>query len=266
MIHDHLLAEFKKTRFSKIIDKTFWYLADNGAIGVLATRDQTVAEIDIVSAYSTIVHLVAPESSLAKELVEIEDKRKRNILIALRCRELLPMFSRICVMTILLYISKLRSPPLLLELKRDGVLLFCDRVALASLPDSFIGFSFRIKPLSFYFRAYKTTTVFDGNLVVRKGMYKHIPKGIEERVQYLLRYREPPDLSILDEVYSRDFFEACCLKNQLDELKYWYDCEGKILLKNGKYAPFAEFLRSEVNPRLYLRLFISPILIFYLSR
>ena len=92
--------------------------------------------------------------------------------------------------------------------------------------------------------------------------YKHIPKKLEELIKYLLLNKKNNinDKENIKEIYNIDFFNICLHNNLRKYLNDYYICfENKVLNYDGKYDSLS--LKVIVDPSLYIKIFLSPVLI-----
>ena len=261
----------------KINSHIAWYLADSNNYFVTAKQKKNtyIVEIDIKSAFTTICNnLFQLDSEFVQKMNEIDDKKGRNIFIATTLKgdhlKILNYICKIIVFGIVFdtdneYDNECTS---VLELKKDGVLVSCNENTfkrLQSLGD-FGGnysknlinkkFQFHTTIYQKYVRSNRTSLFLADNKLQIKGIYKYFPKQTRQIVHDILLEKDT-NIEKLKRVYSNEVWNVI-KKNVLREmLENYYVCENdKVVAFNGKYEKLS--LNTEVDPRLYLKLFVFP--------
>ncbi|MFW6219572.1 MAG: hypothetical protein ACOC33_01885 [bacterium] len=259
-----------------------WYFADDSDqfISVDGIGDnQKLIEIDIKSAFPTICRNLLSKDypDFIKQMDSINDKKQRNIFIATTLKDTpylrqLNTISKLIISGYIFDISN-NSTVLLLELKKDGCIVFMDYEQydeiLHNKNKPFInfllsnGFNFHIDTYLKYLRSDKTTTVLkesnnDYELII-KGIYKYLPSYIID-INKAILCDENPDLDQLNKIYSIDYYNIIKRNNLSDLLENYYICSNNCVLNNmGKYEKIK--ISNNIYPRLYLEKFIHPVLL-----
>lgn len=280
--HD-LLQLYSKIKFpdqyqeiSKVDKAISWYLADtsNQFITLSKLINNNIIEIDIRQAFTTICKcLFEPDNEFIIEMNKIEDKKSRNIFIAtsLVNSEYLRVLNIICKVIIMGILFEAENI-ILLELKKDGATISCDDetlIKLMGIHEAPLGkfseavilnnFKFHFTQYEKYIRSNRTSYFWDGNNVVIKGTYKHIPKNLIE-IQKKILLEEDYDQNDLLRIYSKSYFEILSINNLNELLKEYYICSNERYLSNdGKYV--TKLNSSEIDPKNYLRTFLYPIIL-----
>ena len=280
-LYGQLSINKKYERIAPINKNINWYKADENKslIGYRSNSDeQIILEIDIREAYPTLCHCCFPEEKeFLKKIDNIDEKLKKNIFLTniLKQREdVLKSFARMCKIIIFgIIISELTNTDdfELLEIKKDSCLLICNsyqKEKLMNLENSndefskFIinnNFKFHITLYKFYMRHSKTSFFLTkDNLWKLKGNYKLIP---EELQNIILRIVEGENVNLEDikKIYTLTYFKIIKIFNLNKLLNKFYVCDQKILGITGKYEKVT--YKVKVDPSLYLKLFITPVLI-----
>lgn len=261
---------------SKVDKAISWYLSDstNQYITLTKSENNNIVEIDIRQAFTSICRcLFDPNSKFIIEMNKIQDKKARNIFIATNLvnseyLRALNIISKVIVMGVLFETSEI----ILLELKKDGAIISCDDETLIKLmnihehpPGNFSenvinnNFRFHFTQYKKYIRSNKTSYFWNGNTLVIKGIYKHIPPKLKEIQKQIFEERFN-DFQNLLKIYSRTYFTILITNNLLTLLKEYYLCDNKKYLSDdSKYT--TNLSNVNINPRNYLKTFIYPILL-----
>ncbi len=258
---------------AKVDSKISWYLADHLDQYVSATSSNRnyIVEIDLKNAFYTICNAwFNPQCNFIVELNKLTDKKARNIFIAthLKNTEYLKRLNIVCkviVMGILFSVGIIQ----LLELKKDGAIILCDNSSYDKLKNlqvqnskfiQFIiskNFSLKVKTYSLYVRCNKTTFTWNEDELLIKGNYKYIPKKIRD-VQISILKRQSLNLRDLEKIYSTKFLQIAMYNNLNQILRDYYLCDNnKYISAKGIYTTEM----SDISPRLYLKIFIFPLLL-----
>ena len=259
------------------VDKAIsWYYADktNQFISAKKSNNIFILELDMKNAFTTICNcLFQPNEIFVVEMNKIQDKKARNIFIAINLRdtEYLRLLNIICKTCIIGTIFECGDCELL-ELKKDGAIISCDEefaqkiFNLANNSQANGKFSKYLLENSFkfhiddhlkYIRSNRTSYFLTNTSVIIKGIYKHVPTEIRE-LQKLLLLDQDIDINKYIKIYSKSYFDIL-IENHLNELiKQYYLCEGQNYLSyDGKYVKKID----NIDPKNYLRTFIYPIIL-----
>ena len=259
-----------------------WYEADQQEqlITLTSSDNKHLFELDVGSAYPTICYnLYGEENPLVKEILDEEDKLKRNILIATRLKgtDDLRRLNNICKIIIfgVVFDSANSDNVLLLELKKDGFCGYCDSTNINKLHEicqgkstsafsSFLidkGFTFHMETYDRYIRYSKTSFFKSSGHITIKGQYKNSPRKLRTIIEKIIHQDiTTEELLKLKTIYSQQYFQVA-IHNNLDEILYdYYICNenGKLLDANGQYISFTRDM--SIDPAMYLRTFIYPII------
>jgi len=279
---DNLIKLYSDIKFpeeyeelSKIDKHINWYLADNTNQYITATKSNNIhiLELDIKNAFTTICNAwFDKESDFIQKLNKLQDKKAKNIFIAtsLKNTEYLKRLNMICKMIIMGIIFKIGKAQIL-ELKKDGAVIICDSEFadqikhIENINDEFIQFIIsnqfiiKINEYESYIRSNKTSYFWDKNELITKGTYKYIPIKLLE-IQKKILLHDKIDQKRLLKIYSRPYFEIIRLNNLNEILENYYKCSNnKYLNSNGKYI--TKLKDTIIEPRLYLQIFIFPIIL-----
>jgi len=258
------------------VDKAIsWYFADSfdQYVSVSQTKNTFIVELDIKNAFYTICNTwFNPENEFLIELNKLTDKKSRNIFIATQLKDTpylkqLNIICKIIVMGILFEIGKIQ----LLELKKDGAIITCDKTEFDKLNNlselsnlkfiNFINSKFTIKVDTYlnYIRCFKTSYFWNGTELIAKGTYKYIPEKIKQ-IQKAILKDEIINLKALKKIYSKNYFNIIAHNNLDQIMRSYYLCDNnKYILMNGKYYP--RLIKHEIDPKLYLKLFVYPFIL-----
>lgn len=269
---------------SKVGGPISWYMADsqNNIITSIGNNNNYIIDLDITSAFPTICNcLYDNNSEFIIKLNNIQDKKEKNIFIATTLKgEPLKQINRICKLVITGIIFDSQDPEEkekidIFELKKDGCLLSCsrktiDRLTSLSYQDStftqFIlqnNFSFHMDYFAKYVRSNRTSFMLGKSLELKdfiiKGQYKHVPRKLLNIIHQIIvtnRY----DIELINKVYSDLYFKILQVNNIKEYLLDYYIVESnKIIDFKGKITSFN--INTEVDPNLYKKIFIYPMLI-----
>jgi hypothetical protein len=269
---------------SKVGGPISWYMADsqNNIITSIGNNNNYIIDLDITSAFPTICNcLYDNNSEFIIKLNNIQDKKEKNIFIATTLKgEPLKQINRICKLVITGIIFDSQDPEEkekidIFELKKDGCLLSCsrktiDRLTSLSYQDStftqFIlqnNFSFHMDYFAKYVRSNRTSFMLGKSLELKdfiiKGQYKHVPRKLLNIIHQIIvtnRY----DIELINKVYSDLYFKILQVNNIKEYLLDYYIVESnKIINFEGKFVSFN--INTEVDPNLYKKIFIYPMLI-----
>lgn len=256
-----------------------WYFADHEQqlISIDSQPNQHVIELDISSAFPVICHaLFDPNSEFIKHLDNISNKKEKNIYIAttLKNTGYLNQLNTICkliVMGVLFNIDN-SDEILILELKKDGCVICCSTEVknkiynLNNIDNEFLNyisqynFNFHTNKHDVYIRSHKTSIFGSTEGIKIKGIYKHRPKKLLEMTEnYLIKQKEF-DEEYIKYIYSKHIWDIIRLNGLKEHLENFYLCNGrKVLSSAGKYETIS--MSNNVDPRLYLKIFVFPLLI-----
>jgi hypothetical protein len=269
---------------SKVGGPISWYMADsqNNIITSIGNNNNYIIDLDITSAFPTICNcLYDNNSEFIIKLNNIQDKKEKNIFIATTLKgEPLKQINRICKLVITGIIFDSQDPEEkekidIFELKKDGCLLSCsrktiDRLTSLSYQDStftqFIlqnNFSFHMDYFAKYVRSNRTSFMLGKSLELKdfiiKGQYKHVPRKLLNIIHQIIvtnRY----DIELINKVYSDLYFKILQVNNIKEYLLDYYIIESnKIINFEGKFVSFN--INTKVDPNLYKKIFIYPMLI-----
>lgn len=280
----HLYADVDIPPFyedvGKIGKNISWYLADTGHnfVTSIKTNNNYILELDIKSAFPTIcTNLFGVDSEFVQKMNQIDEKLGKNIYIATTLKESghlhdLNNISKIAVIGILFDTKdeEEREAIQLFELKKDGCTFSCssatyDRLKSLNEQDSaytkFLtehNFVLHLTEFNRYIRSHKTSLFLSDDLseLEIKGIYKHYPKELKSIAHSILK-QEPIDTSYLLQIYSKMYWDILHQNNVTELLdKFYYCTNRKVLNSEGKFELITP--STNVDPRLYLRLFIYP--------
>lgn len=276
--YGNLKIPIQYEKISMVNKNISWYLSDENKtlIGYKENPDQFILEIDISGAYPSLCHACFPDrKEFLEQLDSIDNKLKKNIFltnILKKNEDVLSSFARMCKAIIFgIVIDELQGDFELLEIKKDSCLLICNnkqKEILMNLENSnnefsrFIlnhNFKFHVETYKFYMRHSKTSFFLKQNNIWKlKGNYQLIPEKLKE---YMLNIVEGDnkDIEELKKIYSISYFKIIKLFSLNKLLEKFYICDKKVLGVTGKYEKFN--FKTQVDPNLYLKLFINPILI-----
>lgn len=265
------------SRIDKYIN---WYAADNNKsfITTKYNKNQVIVNIDIKQAFPTIANLLYKNDIEFINKINNKDlsKRERLIIIATEKKKDLLEFNRICKMIVFGYLFDNHIDDIIiLEIKKDGLLAIVsndDYNRLSNSNDYGGNFSkfilnnkFIIKNdiYKFYLRSNKTSWYINNNILDIKGEYNKIPKYLKE-ISYSILFNKKYDINKLKQIYSYDYFNIINKSGCLDLLQDYYlslDKYNKLLILNpdGKYINYNRDL--EINPFIYLQIFIFPLIL-----
>lgn len=265
---------------SKIDSNISWYLADQNKqlITIKSDNSKNIIELDIVSAFPTICHLLYDkDSEFIKVLDNIKNKKERNIHIAttLSSKEL-QRLNYICKCVIMgTFLSNCNpDEDIILEIKKDGLIIACCNETLFNItnmdsnPNPFTnfvvenGFKFHINQIYKYIRTNRTSWILNNDFKYNiKGLYKYLPKYLEKIVEHILfENLNKIDFNKLKEIYSKRFCKILLVNNIMKLIKLYYICkEDSILDTNRMYVKFTR--NRTLDPIVYLQTFVFPILI-----
>jgi len=269
-----------------------YYLADQNK-QIVSVNNKYILELDIRSAFPTICKYLYNDTN--KEFVDnifmIDDKLQRNIYIANTLKHYdgelkkLNLISKMVVIGVLAEITKKLENEniLILEFKKDGCLFWCDdkiRDKIYDIINSNIDnsysycnfvlnneFVFHVDKYDTYIRCNRTSWFWDKdsqNLTI-KGQYKQLPeylrsiniKFLSFQIDYNFAAKE------LQKIYSPEYSKIL-FSNNIEELleKYYFcDKEQKLVLTiDGKYQPLKRNVIEKIDPKLYLKYFVYPII------
>ena len=281
-----VMSNYSKIKFpkeyqsvAKLDGPIAWYLADSTQKYIYANgvgEKKYILDIDIKSAFPTICNnlLYDINPDFVQKMNQIQDKKSRNIFIAtsLVSTNYLKQLNIISKMIILGYIFDIANNDdiLLLELKKDGCVILTTQeiydILLYDTDRSFAqfcekhNFIFHIDTYLKYIRSNRTSLFFDKDYNIKmKGIYKYMPDELF-KVNKRLLLDENFDLNYLSNIYNSDYFYIIKRNNLYDLLKKYYICNNdKILGEKGAYEIYKHTINIE--PRLYLKTFIFPVLL-----
>lgn len=255
-----------------------WYLSDvdKTLVGYKENPDQFILEIDISGAYPALCHVCFPNKvEFLNKLDSINDKLQKNIFLTNTLKQnenVLKSFARMCKGIIFgLVIDIVGDEFDLLEIKKDSCLILCNQkqkdllINLEKTENEFSrfilnnNFNFHIEFYKFYMRHSKTSFFLTQNNSWKlKGNYQLIPQELKNIMTDIVddNYSKTEELK---KIYSINYFKIVKLFGLNKLLEKFYICDKKILTVSGKYEKFN--FKTKVNPNLYLKLFINPILI-----
>lgn len=286
MFIDDLLNKYSKISFpeeykeiSKIDKSISWYFADSSQQFITLTDSSIskIIELDIKQAFTSICKcLFDGNTQFIKEMNAIEDKKSRNIYIAthLNSDQLrwLNIISKIIIMGVTFEANK-DNNILLLELKKDGVVISCDSEInntinkltngepIGEFTEYIFNNNFKIS-LDYhmkYIRCNRTSYFWSGQNLTIKGQYKYCPIKIYELQNKILK-EEDVDFSNYEKIFSQNYFNILVTNNLNEVLKDYYLCNNnKYLSQEGKYIQILK--EDNISSRNYLKTFIYPIML-----
>lgn len=261
---------------AKIDSYITYYLADKQNQFIIVNKPNII-DIDITSAFPTIIKcMFGKDDPFVIDMFSKQTKKEKNIFIAISLKntEYLRRINMICKMIIYGIIKENSKEHLLLELKKDGILIQCDNLNFDKLNFAINGeeyyknslteyvlskgFNFHITDYQSYIRCNRTSFFMKDNKLKIKGKYKYLPNGlINDLKNYLLD--EDINLKELKRIYSKTFFNVIKFNYLKDIIDEYYICSNnKILDSDNKYVNYTYTL--DVNPSLYLKNFVYPII------
>lgn len=260
---------------SKIDKSISWYYADQVKQIITTSKSSmySILELDIKNAFTTICNCwFDKESDFIKELNKLEEKKSRNIFIAINLKntEYLHQLNMICKMIIFGIIFE-NGEAQILELKKDGAILVCDNETkdkLSNLKESskyltkFImenDFKIKCDEYLMYVRTNKTSYLWNGNDLIIKGMYKYCPPKLSD-LQKKICCGEEIDQNKLVHIYSKKYLDIAIINNLDNILNNYYLCSNnKYLTVDNKYE--GKLKEAIIEPKNYLKTFLYPILL-----
>ena len=265
---------------SKLEKYISWYLADfeQSIICVEKKNLRYIIEIDITRAFPTICNNIFDSSSeFVTKMNNISEKKGKNIFISTTLKgPILKQLNNMCKIIIIgiLFDVLENEDILLLEIKKDGCIFGCTKETIHRLNNlmefgkdysKFLinnNFQFHIKSYSHYIRSNKTSIFIEdmNEKMTIKGIYKYFPKKLEAIIFKILA-GEKINMTNLLNIYSKKYWNIIKSNMLTEFLENYYICgEDKLLNYEGKYQKFNNLV--EVDPRLYLRLFVFPSILF----
>ncbi len=270
--------EFNRSEeeLSKIDKNILFYLADKKEQFILV-NNPNIIEIDIKSAFPTIVtSLFHSNNNFIIELNKKKTKKEKNIFIAITLKdtEYLRRLNIICKMIIYGFVKENTNDFLLLELKKDGIIIQLDnksydQLILAVNKEEYFknslteyifnhNFNFHLTSYKSYLRCNKTTFVVHDDKLEIKGQYKYLP---DKLFLFLNDYINGlnVDLFEIKRIYSKLFFNIIKINFLKDYLNDYYICNNrKIINSENKYVNYSNLI--SVDPLVYLRNFVYPLI------
>lgn len=251
---------------SKIDSNILWYLADD--METIIHCYSNMLEIDISSAFPSICKVYIKDDNFNRTVDSIEKKENKLIYIAnnldgQQLRNLGYLSKTIIFGKIFENCNKDID---IFEIKKDSCVLSttCDIEKVDGEFSKFIndsGIKFSIKKYSKYLRYKKTSYyVLDNELIV-KGTYKYISKKLYECIKEFLINNDFSCIKDLNKEYSELWFKILRVNNIKKQLDLLFDCGGKCLNSNFKYIDYTRKNINEIDPKVYLKIFIFPFVI-----
>jgi len=258
------------------------YLADesNNLISLTGNNTTHIIDIDITSAFPTLCNnLFNEDSQFLQTLNSIKDKKPKNIHIATTLKgEPLKQINQMCKLIILGVIfdtdNKIElNNILVLELKKDGCIISCPTETinrlenLNSLTNPFTNFinshnfNFHLNSFSKYIRSNRTTFLLNKKLdnIDIKGYYKHVPIKLKEIMLNVL-INNLKNIDDVNHIYTKLFFKIIQKNNIINFLNDYFICDkNKVIDEVGQYVKLQ--YNTKVNPTLYKKLFLHPLVI-----
>jgi len=263
------------------IDKPMrWLLADDKEQYVsiyTKSKQDKIINIDISSCFPSICKYLFKKDKpeFIKKIYDLTDKKERNILISntLKNTGYLRILNIISKMLIFGYTFDRRDSEeiLLLEFEKDGNLVSANSdyvYQIKNVVDSdflkFIDnnqFKFHTEEYEYYIRCNRTSFFWKDGKLRLKGMYKHIPKGLEDIINNIFSGSQV-DLSHIKKIYSQQYLNII-QKNNLNEIlqNYYFDSENRVLNGQINYEKY-DYYKTLINPNAYLQTWIYPVLLF----
>lgn len=267
------------------IDKPIrWLVADekNQYVSVFKKNIETkLIDIDITSCFPTICNFLFCDENpeFVNKINKLENKLEKNILISntLKGTNYLKILNIISKMVILGFIFDRRDSDKvsLLEFEKDGCLIFTndpsyfkcieyrdsDSRFLKYIDE--IGFKFHIEEYDYYIRCNHTSWFWSQQKkkLKMKGFYKKTPEKVNKYYNDLF-IGNTTEVKKFKEIYNIDSFKFIKSNNLKNILNKYYMCDEETILNStGKYEKY-NWLKSKINPDLYLKTFIFPIHLF----
>ena len=267
------------------IDKPIrWLLADekNQYVSVFKKNiENKIIDIDITSCFPTICNFLFCDENpeFVNKINKLENKLEKNILISntLKGTNYLKILNIISKMVILGFIFDRRDSDKvsLLEFEKDGCLIFTNDpnyfkcIEYRDSDSRFlkyineIGFKFHIEEYDYYIRCNHTSWFWSqqNKKLKMKGFYKKTPEKVNKYYNDLF-IGNTTDVKKFKEIYNIDSFKFIKSNNLKNILNKYYMCDEETILNStGKYEKY-NWLKSKINPDLYLKTFIFPIHLF----
>ena len=261
----------------KINSHIAWYLADSNDYFVTAKQKKNtyIVDVDITSAFTTICNNLFPsDSEFVIKMNEIDDKKGRNIFIATTLKgDHLKILNYICKTIVFGIVfdtpnEEDREYTSVLELKKDGILVSCNENTFRRLQNlgDFGGnytkkliekkFQFHTTTYQKYVRSNRTSLFLADNKLQIKGIYKYFPKQTRQLALDVL-LEKGINLKKLKEIYSDKIWNIIKQNALREMLENYYVCENdQVVDYTGRYVKLS--INTEVDPRLYLKLFVFP--------
>ena len=280
LISDYLQINIppRYEEISKINSHIAWYLADSNDYFVSAKQSKNthIIEIDIKAAFTNICNnLFDKNSEFIQIMNTLDGKKERNIFIAKLLKgDYLKILNYICKMIIVGIVfdtdhNEDRESVTIFEIKKDGIVISCNDNTFRRLQNlndyanTFtrqllnFGFKFHIRSFQKYTRSNKTSIFFDNGDIRIKGHYKYIPKGVISLLHDIFTEKNI-DLNHIKNIYSQERWNIIRQNVLRETLERYYICSGNGLVidSSGKYMKFIP--STDVDPRIYLKVFIFP--------
>jgi len=258
------------------IDKNIvYYLADKKDQFVVV-NNPNIVEVDIVSAFPTIVNcLFEQQSDFLIRLNNKTSKKDKNIFIATQLKtEYLRRLNIICKIIIFGFITENTKEFLLLELKKDGIVIQVDnknydQLILAVNQEEYFKnsltqfifknkFKFHLNDYNLYLRSNRTTFTVRDNKLFIKGKYKYLPNKLYCFLNDFMNGVNV-DLFELKKIYSTTFYNIIQHNYLKEYLNNYYVCKNqKVLNSENKYVTYS--IHTHIDPMIYLRNFVFPLM------
>lgn len=223
-------------------------------------------EIDIKAAFPTILNIILGDCSFTREMMRIQDKKARNIFIAISLKngkENVSLYdlNLYCKIIILGYTYSCYENINILEYKKDGILICAVKKNLTNeILELFDGIQFHEKKINTYLRFNKTSIYQESEMLSYKGIYKSLPLYIKTIVEKFIIGGLIYDKNLLYEIkkiYSELYFQILLQNHIQDKIKEYYEFHNQnYLTSSGKL----ETKLKNSSPISYLQNIIYPIL------
>ena len=275
-LYNQIKFDIDEADLSKIDTNITYYLADKKKQFILA-NNPNIVEVDIVSAFPTIVNcLFDKNSTFLQNLNSMSGKKQKNIFIAtsLKETEYLRRLNIICKIIIYGFIKENTNDFLLLELKKDGILLQLDnenydQLILAINGEEYYknsltefiyknNFKFHLTNYNSYLRCNSTSFFTLNNELIIKGKYKYLPDKLFEFLTDYLNGKKI-DLYELKTIYSKLFYKTIQINYLKEYINNYYVCNNqKVLNFENKYVNYS--IHTNIDPLIYMRNFVYPLI------
>lgn len=258
-------------KFKKLGPPFTYHLAEDVKTNILT---KGAMEIDVKGAFPTICRLMyGDDNSFVQEIFKIDNKFDRNKYIAITLKQAgdrdgksylsdLNLWSKILTMG---YIYSKYKDIVIVQYVKDGALFVgTHKDEFDTLSKQFVDFVdkndvvFHERRIDTFIRFNRTSIVTYGKELSIKGDYREIPPYLSEHVIPTILDGSTYDYNMLNEVkriYSKKYGKILYLSSMVDDIKKYYEINGKYLNTLGKLDTL-----TNLDPCAYLRYIVYPVL------